>query len=677
MAKTTNHELNISNVGTEHPFRLNFKENFEIIDAALGAFTALPTTNKADLVVAILEIYNALKSTSDGTSGADYIGATNVTDLDGTSVQALIESIRNKLKSVTDGSSGGDFVSMTPIEDTGSASTAQSMIEALIALLKGTTSASILGATPVLTGGGNTIQSNMAAIYAQILEYALGNIPFDSITDTKMSKAAGDILARFSAHQAESAQQFTKIDYGRGAMGYGLLDIPSDFPHALPFNLYRGFDGIIKHDWDLSARFETTADQTLYCDSILGDDETGNGSESTPYRSGKKCLQAIKASGNTTFILKVKNSMTRDQVHDSTQPDLPMDLIGKKVYIIADGASRLFMGNVQSSGLQCITPLTWTTDGTAWKTARTNCYNVFDITNKDFYGFGKPLNWVSSAAACQSTANSWYTDGTNVWVHTFDSREPDENLLCGLNTANVWFDITDGELYFKGFDFYSGHPGGVTGNYKGGVFIQGNTASVAVFNDCRFVGGMGRNITDYGVECVSNALAIQDVGKCYSFGCKAGYAYRDGFNYHYYAAVPNKRVYLAFEYNCMGYNTGRYAFGSAGGINNITTCHNGACCLRVGCYGHYAQGPLCADVDDCYSVLYDCSYRDSLNGNDPSCAAYQFNNAAGSNGKAVLINCEGYGTLKYQIYADHLPALQLRRFRGTKFSPGCNITLLD
>jgi hypothetical protein len=336
------------------------------------------------------------------------------------------------------------------------------------------------------------------------------------------------------------------------------------------------------------------------------------------------------------------------------------------------------MGNVQSTGTECITPLTWTADGTAWKTSRSNSYNVFDISNRDLYSFGIPLNWVSTAALCQSTANSWFTDGTNVWVHTFDNRQPDANLLVAIEVANVWFNISNGELYIKGFDFYSGHPGGSTGAYKGGVFIQGNTSSIAVFNDCCFVGGMGRNITNYGVECVANGLAIQDVGKSYSFNCKAGYTYRDGFNYHYNdSGVPDKRVYLAFEYNCMGYNVGRYAYGAAGGINNITTCHNGACALRVGCYGHYAQGPLCADVDDCYSVLYDCSYRDSLNGTDPSCAAYQFNNVQGTIGKAVLINCEGYGTLKYDIFADYLPTLLLRRFRGTRFSPSCNIAILS
>ncbi len=55
-----------------------------------------------EIKAAINGIIDDLISVIDSVSGADNIGATAITDLDGATVQALLESIRNKLKSVVD-----------------------------------------------------------------------------------------------------------------------------------------------------------------------------------------------------------------------------------------------------------------------------------------------------------------------------------------------------------------------------------------------------------------------------------------------------------------------------------------------------------------------------------------------------------------------------------------------
>lgn len=85
-----------------------------------------------ELRVKLNEIIDTLLSITDGDSGADNIGATAITDLDGTTVQAILESIRNKLRSITDGASGADFVKATPIN---TADTVQGILEELKALI--------------------------------------------------------------------------------------------------------------------------------------------------------------------------------------------------------------------------------------------------------------------------------------------------------------------------------------------------------------------------------------------------------------------------------------------------------------------------------------------------------------------------------------------------------------
>jgi len=72
----------------------------------------------------------ALQAITDNASGSDQIGATAITNLDGETVQAVLESIRNKLKSVTDNASGADFVGATSVSGL-TGTTVQSLIESL------------------------------------------------------------------------------------------------------------------------------------------------------------------------------------------------------------------------------------------------------------------------------------------------------------------------------------------------------------------------------------------------------------------------------------------------------------------------------------------------------------------------------------------------------------------
>lgn len=521
---------------------------------------------------------------------------------------------------------------------------------------------------------GTAAAEAVAGIQGQF-DAVVANVTIDS--EVILARGAEATLPnRLDKFGAQINSLDAEADLRNGAISYGLLTLPTDFPHSLPFNLYRDFDGRIKHDYDMTALFETTADQTLYCDSILGNNTTGDGSESTPYRSLLKCLQIIGASANTTFIIKVKNNVTRDQAHSSSQLTTPLNLQGKKIHIIPNSNTRLFIGNVQTSGSESNEPLVWTADGTAYKITRTNCYNVFDYANKDIYGIPIPLNWVSSASICKTTPNSWYTDEATVWVNTFDGRVPDKDILVGLNLPNVYFDISNGgEIYFRGFDFCSGAPNFDTlSTIEGAVHIAGDLTSVAVFNDCSFVGGYGKK-TVFGKTPLTNGLAIRDVGKTYLFNCKGGYTRRDVYNYHYYdLAVTDKRQYLVFEYECMGHRAGRYSNADNSGNNNVSTAHDGICISRVGSYGHNTDGPVCADVGDCYSVLYDCRYRDSdvadveLQYDATSC--YQFNNAVTNGlGKVYMENCSGGGRAKWDIYTPSIGNIKIKRFNGRRLSP--------
>lgn len=67
------------------------------------------------------------------------------------------------------------------------------LIPALSATTNGSSGADQIGATQVLAGSGTTVQDILEWLYTQVTNVTLGQIPDGSLTDVKLSNAAGDI----------------------------------------------------------------------------------------------------------------------------------------------------------------------------------------------------------------------------------------------------------------------------------------------------------------------------------------------------------------------------------------------------------------------------------------------------------------------------------------------------
>lgn len=204
----------------------------------------------------------ALESTADGESGADQIGATAISDLSGTTVQAILESLRNKLKSTEDGASGADFINATAISGL-SGTTVQSLLEALkthidtnitnnvnaLAAHKtsadhdgryytetevnslinthktsadhdnryytktdmqstttGNSGASKIKISAVSEITSDNVQGAIEQTNARITQAVLGQVPDGSLTDAKLSNAAGQIKDRVTKIEAQISE---------------------------------------------------------------------------------------------------------------------------------------------------------------------------------------------------------------------------------------------------------------------------------------------------------------------------------------------------------------------------------------------------------------------------------------------------------------------------------------
>jgi hypothetical protein len=198
-----------------------FTSNTDIIQALAdlpndtGGLTAAQLKAKFDEVGGLLKAYlnntliAELEATTDGTSGADKIGMTPITETGTAStIQAIVETLISKLKAVTDNASGADFIKATGISGL-TGDSVQLLLEALKSYIdthktsadhdgryfteteiQSTTDTSSgadkVGATPVATGSGNTVQVILEWLYQELVNVTLGQIPNDSLTNIKL-----------------------------------------------------------------------------------------------------------------------------------------------------------------------------------------------------------------------------------------------------------------------------------------------------------------------------------------------------------------------------------------------------------------------------------------------------------------------------------------------------------
>src|SRR5699024_6997952 len=263
-------------------------------------------------------------------------------------------------------------------------------------------------------------------------------------------------------------------------------------------------------------------------------------------------------------------------------------------------------------------------------TSRSSVRNVIDLMNIDSRGLPIPLKNASSLSECQSTENTWYSEGSSVWIHRKDGLKPSiDNTVLNIGVTGINPKLGEGgAVYFENFIFtpwITAHALNVTSD---------STTPVGdlVLNNCLLVGQ--RNNTSRG-----NGLATDNIKNVFSFDTITAYAQLDGYNYHYTKILEEyKRDCLALEYNCTAYDLGLDVQGA--GSNNASSAHEGASVVRFGTVGYRNSGAVIIDVNGCYSVLYDCHARTPIiDGVVGKNRAYSFTTEdTGRNGITHLIN---------------------------------------
>lgn len=414
----------------------------------------------------------------------------------------------------------------------------------------------------------------------------------------------------------------------RTPVKYGKIEMPSDFI-PVDFNLYRGLDGKVVHDIDLDKRFRNNnIEKVIHTDLVSGNNLTGDGSEGNPFRTPNKALEyaasipekRIKIIISAEELLRNEMNLVVGNTLEFTDKHIVVTTKSNKVipYLNGDSIKRVSYDTTGGSSPRLSD---WILHkGNVYHTTRPNTAFVCDIKHRNpFTGKIMKMKNVTSIEDCQSTKGSYYIDGTTVYIHTFDGRVPDGEVVCVFlwSVPYLHFILKNSTLFIENIEFF---------NYDG-LTIRGDSSSQVILNNC-----------DIGETGTNNSLSILHVGKTYLLNCSTHDSYRDGFNYHYPAGVDNIEC-LVFEYDCFGYNNGN----SGGTGNNFTTIHDGASIVRVNSVGENSEGVTCADVNGSYSVLIDCKmFNSRLDKSNLRSSSYQFTtDGANKVAKALLINCSG------------------------------------
>lgn len=290
------------------------------------------------------------------------------------------------------------------------------------------------------------------------------------------------------------------------------------------------------------------------------------------------------------------------------------------------------------------TSLTWAADGTSYVTTRTATFSVWDASKRDYRGMPVWLTKVASSALVKTTPNSWYTDGTQVWVRTFDSRAPDANLLVQLNLDSFIVAMNAGKTcYMKNLKWLQ--TGSTTNHSLRITTTIGDSGFFKGIN-CAYGGSYAGN------GFWSNRTVV------YNRDCTAAYNNRDGFNYHDNISSPQS---TAIESGCHSYANGL----SLSGTDNGSTAHEGMKVIRANCLHYNCYGPVVVDVNGCYS--FNVNVKGAL-ANRPAgitTANFYFDSQLGiKTGKAWLVGCSGYDS-QYDISSDGSVDIFLRGWDGS------------
>lgn len=412
--------------------------------------------------------------------------------------------------------------------------------------------------------------------------------------------------------------------------------IASDILPSMPYNVYRK-NGVYSVD-DIYNSIHNTIEKTFYVDKSNGSDSNDGLTESTAWASILKAISYITGHGyNCEVIILGDDVYENSEIFDTNNNN---QIRFRQNVIIRAKNRTTFVGGVsaKTNGYTNI-------DGNLYSTTLSGvsgCVLIND-SNMDAFGIHKPMTKCTSLQDVTDTDNSYFIDGTTVYINSSDI----DNVYMTTNTLamrTIMVNAVDSKLYFENITFV------------GRTYFVGRSVVTAYPNN--ICGLIVKNCI--AEHCFADNNFTQDSWDyAYFIDCKAGYAKLDNFNHHaYYLNNDHKTDAITVEVNCFGEFAGIY--NANGYSDNISTAHDSMNILRCCTNGYEADGSLIADIDGCHSVCIECNV---INRHFTSIGsakgvfyfAIATNSYSGRDSVAIVQDCHGYDVRELpEFKADNL-----------------------
>lgn len=316
----------------------------------------------------------------------------------------------------------------------------------------------------------------------------------------------------------------------------------------------------------------------IYVDPILGDD-LNSGSIDAPKKSILSALTL--GSGSDKFALFLKPELYDiDTGWGNAAPQS-----AKFQVLTYGGDGDAIVSNHYPN-------LTWSlSSGQTWVSTPASFANVVDFTNPTLDGDFQRLTQQPSVPDVDSNPNSYFWDGTDLYVNTFDGRQPDNEIRVYSSLANARISRANGETYMENIQFHGSSTNGALYCRLG----DPATKHLLLAKNCQFnyCGSTG------------DGLDINGAFTTVLQGCMANENGADGFNYHEIFGSPGPNT---IEVDCIGRGNGY----TNDGTNNGSTMHDpDSIAIRVNGQYYNNEGRNIHDINGSQSWNLGCISRDS------------------------------------------------------------------
>lgn len=440
------------------------------------------------------------------------------------------------------------------------------------------------------------------------------------IAQARQGKATlGDNLNSIKSELAQTIKKLPK------PIKYGEIKLPDDFPRELPFKIYWTKQGF-RHDFDIRDYYY---EDKIYVSQSGSSFNTGLTPDS-PVREWRNVVDiANEIDSNDIQVVFLDKFISISFLTFGGD----VMTVNKNISITSANDGGTFISSLAIN-------LNWSDDNGLFKTTRSSASHVVNYDKRDVWGNPSELQEVESVNDCRDTLNSWYTDGSDVWINVdYDLEDFVDNIgvlySVGINPSFVI--EGDNTFVIDNVGFLT--P--ANSNYRNNALrVDGTDESLLILNG---------NCFKYAN---SNGLTTRGVGTVYNFNTQAEKNLVDGLNYH-----GNKSTFI-FEFECYGADNGTPAEASA----NATTAHGGMTILRIGTIGERCYGHVLADVGGCYSYNIGCGMYDALNAGSFN---YMFSDTGAEvPGTSYLIDCDADGEDNVSIGGLPENPIYVRNFRG-------------